>query len=90
MGFFGRFLGGFSSGYGWDGFMIAIIAQNHPFAVFPAALFYGALANGALTMQSVTGVPQAVVAMVKGTLVLFVTVKVFVENIRKGLIKWAT
>ena len=89
-GFFGRFLGGFSSGYGWDGFMIAIIAQNHPFAVFPAALFYGALANGALTMQSVTGVPQAVVAMVKGTLVLFVTVKVFVENIRKALIKWAT
>lgn len=90
MGFFGRFLGGFSSGYGWDGFMIAIIAQNHPFAVLPAAMFYGALANGALTMQSVTGVPQAVVAMVKGTLVMFVTVKVFVENIRKGLKKWAT
>jgi general nucleoside transport system permease protein len=88
-GFFGRFLGGFSSGYGWDGFMIAIIAQNHPFAVFPAALFYGGLANGALTMQSITGVPQAVVAMVKGALVMFVTVKVFVENIRKGLIKWA-
>ena len=87
-GFFGRFLGGFSSGYGWDGFMIAIIAQNHPFAVFPAALFYGALANGALTMQSITGVPQAVVAMVKGTLVLFVTVKIFLENIRKGLRKW--
>jgi len=88
LGFFGRFLGGFSSGYGWDGFMIAIIAQNHPFAVFPAAIFFGALANGALTMQSVTGVPQAVVAMVKGTLVLFVTVKVFLENIRKGLKKW--
>ena len=89
MGFFGRFLGGFSSGYGWDGFMIALIAQNHPIAVFPAALFYGALANGALTMQSVTGVPQAVVAMVKGTLVLFVTVTVFSENIRKAVKKWA-
>lgn len=89
-GFFGRFLGGFSSGYGWDGFMIAIIAQNHPFAVFPAAIFFGGLANGALTMQSITGVPQAVVAMVKGSLVMFVTVKVFVEKIRKGLAKWAT
>jgi hypothetical protein len=40
-------------------------------------------------MQSITGVPQAVVAMVKGSLVMFVTVKVFVENIRKGLKKWA-
>lgn len=88
MGFFGRFLGGFSSGYGWDGFMIAIIAQNQPFAVFPTALFYGGLANGALTMQSLTGVPQAVVQMVKGTLVLFVTVTVFIKKIRKGLSKW--
>lgn len=87
-GFFGRFLGGFSSGYGWDGFMIAIIAQNNPFAVFPTALFYGALANGALTMQSITGVPQAVVQMVKGTVVLFVTVTVFNKQIRKVLKKW--
>ncbi len=87
-GFFGRFMGGFSSGYGWDGFMIAIIAQNNPFAVFPTALFYGALANGALTMQSITGVPQAVVQMVKGTVVLFVTATVFLKQIRKGLKKW--
>ncbi len=88
MGFFGRFLGGFSPGYGWDGFMIAIIAQNHPIGVLPAALFYGGLANGAMAMQSATGVPQAVVAMVKGTLVLFVTVKVFIEGMRKRLQQW--
>ena len=89
MGFFGRFLGSFSSGYGWDGMMIALLAQNHPLGVLPASLFYGALANGALAMQSATGVPQTVVVMVKGAVVFFVTVTVFIKYIRKRLGKWA-
>ena len=89
MGFFGRFLGSFSSGYGWDGMMIALLAQNHPLGVLPASLFYGALANGALSMQSATGVPQAVVVMVQGSVVFFVTVTVFVSYIKRRLEKWA-
>jgi ABC-type uncharacterized transport system permease subunit len=89
MGFFGRFLGSFSSGYGWDGMMIALLAQNHPLGVLPASLFYGALANGALAMQSATGVPQTVVVMVKGAVVFFVTVTVFVNYIKRRLEKWA-
>ena len=90
MGFFGRFLGSFSSGYGWDGMMIALLAQNHPLGVIPASLFYGALANGSLAMQSATGVPQTVVVMVKGTVVFFVTVTVFLRLIRRRLTKWVT
>jgi len=88
--FFGIFFGSFSSGYGWDGMMIALLAQNHPLGVIPASLFYGALANGALAMQSATGVPQTVVVMVKGTVVFFVTVKVFVRFIKRRLTKWVT
>ncbi|HAF61438.1 MAG TPA: ABC transporter permease [Anaerolineaceae bacterium] len=87
-GFFGRFLGSFSSGYGWDGMMIALLAQNHPLGVLPASLFYGALANGALAMQSATGVPQTAVVMVKGSIMFFVTVTVFVPYIRRRLEKW--
>ena len=90
MGFFRRFMGGFSVGYGWDGMMISLLAQNHPLGVLPASLFYAALANGALTMQSVTGVPQAVVDMVKGTIMFFVTVQVFSSAIRRRLSKWAS
>lgn len=90
MGFFGRFLGSFSSGYGWDGMMIALLAQNHPLGVIPASLFYGALSNGALSMQSATGVPQTIVVMVKGTVVFFVTVTVFLRFIKRRLSKWAT
>lgn len=88
MGFFGRFLGSFSSGYGWDGMMIALLAQNHPLGVIPASLFYAALANGALAMQSATGVPQTVVVMVKGATMLFVTVRVFSTFFKRRFGKW--
>lgn len=90
MGFFGRFMGGFSVGYGWDGMMISLLAQNHPLGVLPASLFYAALANGALTMQSVTGVPQSVVVMVKGTIMFFVTVQIFSSALRRSFKKWTS
>ncbi len=88
-GFFGRFITSFSVGYGWDGMLISLLAHNHPLGVIPAALFYAGLSNGALTMQSATGVDQAVVTVVKGTLLAFVTVKVFIDFLNRRLRKWA-
>ncbi len=88
MGFFGRFVSSFSVGYGWDGMMISLLAQNHPLGVLPASLFYAALANGALTMQSMTGVPQTVVVMVKGAILFFVTVQIFIAFFRGRMRKW--
>ncbi len=87
-GFFGRFMASFSVGYGWDGMMISLLAQNHPLGVLPASLFYAALANGALTMQSQTGVPQTVVGMVKGAIMFFVTAQIFVNYFRGRMRKW--
>ena len=87
-GFFGRFISSFSVGYGWDGMVISLLAQNHPLGVIPAAIFYGALANGALAMQSATGVPQALVVTVKGTIMFFVTVQVFITFLNRRRQKW--
>jgi ABC-type uncharacterized transport system permease subunit len=87
-GFFGRFITSFSPGYGWDGMLISLLAQNHPLGVIPAALFYATLANGALAMQSATGVPQAVVVTVKGTIMFFVTIQVFMALFSRRLRKW--
>lgn len=87
-GFFGRFLSSFSVGYGWDGMMISLLAQNHPLGVLPASIFYAALANGALTMQSQTGVSQQVVGMVKGAIMFFVTAQFFLTYFRGRIRKW--
>jgi general nucleoside transport system permease protein len=87
-GFFGRFMSSFSVGYGWDGMMISLLAQNHPLGILPASLFYAALANGAMTMQSQTGVSQTVVGMVKGAIMFFVTAQVFIIYFKERMRKW--
>ena len=87
-GFFGRFMSSFSVGYGWDGMMISLLAQNNPIGVLPASLFYAALANGALTMQSQTGVNQNVVGMVKGAIMFFVTAQLFLTFFKGRILKW--
>jgi simple sugar transport system permease protein len=87
-GFFGRFISSFSVGYGWDGMLIALLARNHPLGVLPASLFYAALANGALSMQSATGVPQALVTTVKGTIMFFVTAQFLIELLNRRMRKW--
>jgi len=68
--------------------VISLLAQNHPLGVIPAAIFYAALANGALAMQSATGVPQALVVTVKGTIMFFVTVQFFIAFLNRRLRQW--
>jgi ABC-type uncharacterized transport system permease subunit len=89
LGFFGRFITQFSLGYGWDGIVISLLAKNNPIAVIPAALFYAALANGSLEMQSATQVPAVLVGTVKGVIMFIVTVRVFLEFLSRRSRKWA-
>jgi len=42
----GRFKIEFSPGYGFTGIAVALLARNHPLAVLPAALLFGALHKG--------------------------------------------
>ena len=83
LGFFGRFITQFSRGYGWDGIVISLLAKNNPIAVIPAALFYAALANGSLEMQSATQVPAVLVGTIKGVIMFIVTVRVFLDYLKK-------
>lgn len=82
-GFFGRFITGFSRGYGWDGIVISYLARNNPIGVIPAALFYAALANGSLTMQSATQVPSVLVVTIKGVIMFLVTVQAVLAYLKK-------
>lgn len=88
LGFFGRFITAFSAGYGWDGIVISLLAKNNPIGVIPAALFYAALANGSLAMQSATQVPTMLVGTVKGVIMFVVTVQAFLIYLNKRLGRW--
>ena len=61
-----------SHSLGFVGILIAILGRMNPFGVLLAAIFFGALINGATAMQIFTGVPAALVSSVQGVVLVFV------------------
>ena len=77
---------GISNNFGFVGIIIALVGRLHPVGVVIAAIGFGALVNGATTMQIQTGVPAALVDLVQGvTLVLVLVAAVAVRyKLRRG------
>jgi ABC-type uncharacterized transport system permease subunit len=62
----------FSSGFGFTGIAVALLAKNHPIAVIPAALLFGALAAGGPAMQLQADVPQKLISIIQALVIFFV------------------
>lgn len=72
MGVHYRLFDQFSSGFGFTGIAVALLAKNHPIAVVPAALLFGAMAAGGGTMQLEANVPQKIILIVQALVIFFV------------------
>lgn len=70
-GITGRLYEGVSPGTGYTAIAVALLARLGPLSVVPSALFFGALANGALAMQREAGVPSVATQVVQGLVILF-------------------
>jgi len=70
-----RFPGRYNDGLGFEGVVVALLANNHPIGVVVSALFFGALRNGAMNMERITDVPRAMVEIIQATIMLLVTAK---------------
>jgi simple sugar transport system permease protein len=57
---------GFSSGYGFDGLVVGLLARDSIAGVFAAALLFGFLRSGGINMEMVAQVPSALVLIVQG------------------------
>ena len=66
-----RLAEGFGSGFGFDGVAIALIAQLNPVAALVVAILFGILSTGGTMMQSVIGVPTAIVEIIRGLIIIF-------------------
>ncbi len=55
---------------GFDGIGVALIGRNHPIGIIFAALFFAALNVGGLTMQISANVPQEMVQVIQGVIIL--------------------
>ncbi|XMB71671.1 ABC transporter permease [Mycoplasmatota bacterium WC30] len=67
-------------GYGFDGFMVAIIAKNKPLLIPFAALFIGYLRSGADLMAFNTDVAKEVVTIIQGIVILLIASERFFSS----------
>lgn len=70
-----RLYDSFSSGYGYTAIVVALLANNHPFGVILAAVFFAALSTGGQAMQIASGVPAHLTEMISGIIIFLVAAK---------------
>ncbi|WP_158809974.1 ABC transporter permease [Beijerinckia sp. L45] len=63
---------GFSSGYGYDGLVVGLLARGSVTGVVAAALLFGFLRSGGISMEMGAGVPTALVMVMQGLIVVAV------------------
>ena len=61
---------GFSSGYGFDGLVVGLLARGSVAGVIASALLFGFLRSGGISMEISAGVPAAVVQVIQGIIVV--------------------
>ncbi|WP_187967806.1 ABC transporter permease [Aquibium microcysteis] len=71
LGNVGRFVAGFSPGYGFTGIAVALLGRGSALGIFLAALLFGALANAGATIQFFSDVPIEIVDILQGTVMVF-------------------
>ncbi|MGM0601781.1 MAG: ABC transporter permease [Bacillota bacterium] len=67
-----RFLKGIGADYGWDGVMIAVVADSSIIGTAFYSLFFAVLQTGAMGMELETSVPSEFVLILQSITVLFV------------------
>lgn len=79
MGVHHRLFDQFSSGFGFTGIAVALLAKNNPLGVIAAAILFGSLSAGAGTMQLEAGVSQKVISIIQGTIIFLVGAETIVS-----------
>ena len=71
-----RFRNNFSTGMGWDGIMVALIAKNNPINAIGVSLLWGMIKAGSLNMERMTSVNRILVTLIQALFVIFITVDI--------------
>ncbi len=75
-------MAGISTGYGYTGIVIAMLARLNPLGVIPAAIFFAVIITGADAMSRSTGVPVFLSDVFQGTALMTMLVALLFTNYR--------
>lgn len=67
----GRFVTGFSPGYGFTGIAVALLGRGSALGIFLAAILFGALSSAGSTIQLFSDVPIEIVDVLQGMVMIF-------------------
>ena len=70
------------AGYGWDGVMIATLAQNNPVLVPISALFLGYLNTGSNAVSQNMDIPIEIVNIVQSIIIIFAAAEHFLDGFK--------
>lgn len=79
----GKFVDGFSPGYGFTGIAVAVLGRNNPAGVLLSALLFGIMESGAMKMSYVAGVSTSMIKVMQGLVILFVATPNLVSFLRR-------
>lgn len=75
LGVIGRYVEGFSPGYGFTGIAVALLGRGNPIGIVIAAVLFGALASAGATVQLFSDIPLDLVDILQGTIMLFAVIQ---------------
>ncbi len=79
-GIFHKLVANFSTGAGFTGIAVALLAKNKPAGLIPAALLFGGLNSANLELQLSAGVPKDVVYIIQAVVILSVAVQAVISD----------
>jgi len=71
-----RFRNNFANSLGWDGIMVALIANNNPLGAAIVGVIWGMIKAGSLSMERMTSVNRILITLLQALFVLFITVDI--------------
>ncbi|MDN5345465.1 MAG: ral nucleoside transport system permease protein, partial [Clostridia bacterium] len=87
LGVYERFIHAFSPGYGFTAIAVALLGQNHPLGIIPAAILFGALESGSSAMSLQVNVPRELGMMLQAVIIVFVAAQAFIKYWLNNLVK---
>lgn len=61
---------GFSSGYGFDGLVVGLLARGSVLGVIAGALLFGFIRSGGINMEMMANVPSSLVLVIQGVIIV--------------------
>jgi general nucleoside transport system permease protein len=77
-----RLINGLNPGFGFEGIVVSMLANNNPIGIILTGLFFGNLKNAGITMERVTDVPSAITDVVMAIVILTITANIAIPKLR--------